>query len=169
MTTTLIGLLISEQLDTMAGDPDEHLDPRLEQLIDGYRAQLDAGTDLAGLAAELDLPVTAVDVVREIAATAQVHGGTRVIEINAEICRFGFERITVVAYDSGHRGDAHLLSHEAYSEVALDNARATAADFFTVVGRCVCLPGWDPRCNTKGCNGHYVAPVHTPMVLAGTR
>lgn len=170
MTATLIGLLISEQLDTMAGDPGEHLDPRVEQLIDGYRAQLDAGTDLAGLAAELVIPVTAVDVVHEFTTTFTPNGGTRVIEVTAEICRYGFERITVAAHDSQHLGEAHLLSFEAYSETGLAKALATAADYFTATGgRCVCLPGWDSHCGTKGCNGHYVAPTRTPMVLAGTR
>jgi hypothetical protein len=170
-TTNLLGILISDYLDELAASSDAADNLSAEHRVDGLRAQLDQGDDLEGLAAELALPTTGVDVIREIVATTRTrHGGTRVIEVTAEITKAGIERITIAAYDSAHPDAVHLLSHDEYSEANLADARTKGSKYFDPSAEdCDCWYGWDPYCGAKGCWGIYVRPAHTPMVLAGAR
>lgn len=99
---------------------------------------------------------------REIVAMAQVHGGTRVIELSVHrFCGdFGIrDRARVAAYDSNHRDAAVILftgSADFASEV--EAVRVFACGALTRVVRedaCDCWAGWDPYCGEPGCWGVY--------------
>jgi hypothetical protein len=97
---------------------------------------------------------------REIVATAQVHGGTRVIEFAVVRHTLGqrtWSTYRVAAYDSNHR-DVHdsLGTGPADTPAQIDQARADAASLLTLgsdPSYCDCWSGWDPYCGKAGCWG----------------
>ncbi|GHH57916.1 hypothetical protein [Lentzea cavernae] len=97
---------------------------------------------------------------REIVATAQAHGGTRVIEFS--VIRHTHGSLTwttyrTAAYDSNHRDRHHSTGRgPADTPDQIEQARAAAGILLTPVSDstgCDCWAGWDPHCGTPGCWG----------------
>jgi len=105
-------------------------------------------------------------VAREIAATAQINGGTRVVELVArDVQAYAARqpwRVRLTAYDSNHPGDVRCIyvGHST-GEDDLDEARGRAVAALALSTEwCHCWWGWDPDCGRPGCYGYAVtAPV----------
>lgn len=108
--------------------------------------------------------VTPDSVIRpRLVATAQVHGGTRVITLTITRHK-GRSVATLHAYDSNHPS-ADKVMHVATSPVRDDlisEALAVAAELLrpsTEDEACACYADWDPYCGVPGCWGVYDAIV----------
>ncbi|MEV8439129.1 hypothetical protein AB0425_17280 [Actinosynnema sp. NPDC051121] len=99
---------------------------------------------------------------RDIVATAQVHGGTRVIEFSVIRHTFGgrtWSTYRVAAYDSNHRHAHNLMgSGPADTQPQIEEARGDAQSLLTPSPDpryCDCWSGWDRYCGKTGCWGVY--------------
>lgn len=97
---------------------------------------------------------------REIVATAQVHGGTRVVEFSIVRHTLGHETRTTyntAVYDSNHRAGHHSVGvGPADTPEQIADARRAAVDLLAPSDDpqdCDCWSSWDPYCGTPGCWG----------------
>lgn len=101
---------------------------------------------------------------REIVATAQTHGGTRVIELTTfavtdkHITQW---RIKLNAYDSQRPHEQRPLALYSLDQMEdLDRAREDGRSALrpSETGEdCNCWGGWDPYCGEPGCWGVYIS------------
>lgn len=103
--------------------------------------------------------------VREVVASAQINGGTRVIVLTAERTtdRDGFY-VESVAYDSNHPGELvrHFRNYGTCLTELLTEARAHESRAFEHAEHndgCDCWARWDPNCGRPGCWGTRVTAV----------
>jgi len=98
---------------------------------------------------------------REIAATAQINGGTRVIEMTVTSdpdMGPQHDLVTLTAYDSAHPLRAELMHTFTAACDGITRARETARDMVDLDpshndGLCGCWAGWDPQCGNTSCWG----------------
>lgn len=109
------------------------------------------------------MTISTVQATIDVVATAQVHGGTRVITLAVEQREDRTFLITLRAYDSNHPGDEHvtLVSGGPDREELVTEARESAANALrpAVAGEpCACWAGWDPHCGAPDCWGVALKP-----------
>jgi hypothetical protein len=97
-----------------------------------------------------------IETIREVIATAQVHGGTRVIEMTAtRFAGVNEWHVECTTYDSNHRHDARWFLAGWYDQ--LDRPRTEYVDTLDIRpdedGFCGCWQGWDPQCGDPSCWG----------------
>jgi len=98
---------------------------------------------------------------REIVATAQINGGTRVIEMRVTTdSDMGpqHDLVTLTTYDSTHPLRAEIMHTFTVAYDGIARARETARDMLDVDpahndGMCGCWAGWDPNCGDASCWG----------------
>jgi hypothetical protein len=112
----------------------------------------------------------------DVVATAQVHGGTRVITLSVMAAdpatltvttpRSHRERhvVTLHAYDSNHPGDQRvmLIAGAPRRGEIVKQALETAANLLRPSAGdepCNCWAGWDPYCGAPGCWGVVKKPL----------
>lgn len=108
----------------------------------------------------------------DVVATAQVHGGTRVITLTVTSAATltvptphrEWHVVTLHAYDSNHSGDQQvmLIAGAPRRDELVKQALETAANLLrpsTGDEPCNCWAGWDPYCGQPGCWGDYRHPL----------
>lgn len=98
---------------------------------------------------------------REIVATAQVHGGTRVIQMTVTSGpEMGpqYDQVTLTAYDSAHPHRSEIMHTFTAAFDGVTRARETARDMLDFDpahndGECGCWAGWDTNCGHPSCWG----------------
>lgn len=92
-----------------------------------------------------------------VVATAQVHGGTRVVTLTTISGPIGHE-VTLHAYDSNHPGDDKitLIGNGRDLDKLINELRAYAVNLLRPSSddeACSCWAGWDPQCGRPCCWG----------------
>jgi hypothetical protein len=102
--------------------------------------------------------------VREVVASAQIDGGTRVIVLTAREPQPHHFVVETVAFDSNHPGEH--LGHGVYpgpnlAELLADVREHESHAFDPPENRdgCDCWAKWDPNCGQPGCWGVWSAPA----------
>jgi hypothetical protein len=102
------------------------------------------------------------DTTREVVATANLGGGTRVIVLTARENGPYHITVTATAYDSNHPGEFLLQAYYAgqYLPDLLRKAREAEVHAFDprdeLAEGCGCWARWDPACGEPGCWGTRV-------------
>ncbi len=115
-------------------------------------------------------PYTVSAALIEVAATAHIHGGTRVITLTVTSVD-GWHVVRLAACDSNHPG-AELtvfVAGDTDREALVARAREFASAALrpsTPDEACDCWPGWNPFCGEPGCWGDDRHPL-AAMASAG--
>ena len=108
----------------------------------------------------------------DVVATAQVHGGTRVITLSVKQNDLGAHVATLRAYDSNHPGDEQWVGTHVDTDARVaGEARAYAVEYMRPSEdneACNCWAWWDSDCGRLGCWGNYRLPLASTMATANS-